>query len=300
MRITTQTVFLTSAQGLGTALGRVAEQSAKLSSGMSIAKWSDDAPAAATAEALRSQEADLASFARSAEDAQGWLNSADGALQSMSSLLTRVRELATSAHNGSLSASNRDAIADEVLQLRTQLRDLGQSSYLGRPLFGGFGGESGRALATDGTAVAWAGDSEPVRRQVSPTVLVQVNVDGRALFGFDDDNGGSDVFATLQTLADAVRTNDTVTAGELQDRLAVHADAVGRGLAQVGATTNRVDAVLSAGQVSLVDLAARRSGLEEVDIAEAVLKLNAAQASYQAALGATAKSNLPSLADFLK
>lgn len=298
MRITTHTTYLTSAQGLGNALSRVQEQSAKLSSGKTIERWSDDAPAAAAAEALRAQEADLASFARSADDARGWLNSADGALQSMSSLLTRVRELATSARNGSLSASNREAIADEVVQLRNQLRDLGQSSYLGRPLFGGFGGSSGQALATEDAAITWAGDSEPVRRQVSPTVMLQVNVDGKALFGFDD--GGGDVFSTLQALADAVRSNDDATAATVQGRLARHADAVGRGLAQVGATTNRVDAIVEAGETALVDLAARRSGLEEVDIAEAILKLNAAQASYQAALGATAKSNLPSLADFLK
>ncbi len=298
MRITTGTTYLTAAQGLGSALSRVQEQSAKLSSGKSIEKWSDDAPAAATAEALRAQEADLTSFARSADDARGWLNTADGALQSMSSLLTRVRELATSAVNGSVSASNRTAVADEVGQLRNQLRDLGQTSYLGRPLFGGFGGTTGKALDSSSGTVEWSGDSEPVRRQVSPTVVLQVNVDGKALFGFD--GGGEDVFATLDRLAQAVRDDDTATLGDVQGRLATHADAVGRGLAMVGATTNRVDAVAEAGATALVDLAARRSGLEEIDIAEAILKLNAAQASYQAALGATAKSNLPSLADFLK
>ncbi|MCW2607299.1 MAG: flgL [Frankiales bacterium] len=298
MRVTTSNVYLTSAAGLGSALGRVQEQSAKLSSGMAISKWSDDAPSAATAEALREQEADLASFARSAGDARGWLDTADGALQSMSSLLTRVRELATSSVNGGLSSSNREAIADELKQLRNQLRDLGQTQYLGRPLFGGFGGASGQALASTGDdPVTWAGDSEPVRRQVSPTVLVQVNVDGAALFGFD--GSGSDVFATLDALTAAVRSNDTATTGQLQTRHAQHADAVGSGLARVGATTNRIDAVTAAGSASLVDLAARRSDLEEIDIAEAILKLNAAQASYSAALGATAKSNLPSLADFL-
>lgn len=297
MRVTTSNVYLTSSAGLGAALGRVQDQSAKLSSGKSISKWSDDAPAAATAEALREQESDLGSFARSAADAKGWLESADGALQSMSSLLTRVRELATSAVNGSLAASNRDAVADEVSQLRDQLRDLGRTTYLGRPLFGGFGGESGGALDDDGSRISWTGDSSPVRRQVSPTVVLQVNVDGSRLFGFDGE--GEDVFATLDGLAAAVRSDDPTAAAAMQERLSRHADAVGSGLAQVGATSNRVDAVVEAGSTSLVDLASRRSDLEEIDIAEAILKLNAAQAGYQAALGATAKSNLPSLADFL-
>lgn len=299
MRVTTSNIYLTSAAGLGSALGRVQEQSARLSSGKSISNWSDDAPGAATAEALRAGEADLASFARSAADAKGWLDAADGTLQSMSSLMTRVRELATSAVNGGLSSTSRTAIADEVSQLRDQLRDLGQTRYLGRPLFGGFGGGSGSALASEpGRPVAFAGDSEPVRRQVSPTVVLQVNVDGRALFGFGGE--GADVFATLDALSTAARDNDLGGLATAQGRLAGHAEAVGRGLAQVGATTNRVTSVVDAGSLSQVDLARRRSGLEEVDIAEAILKLNAAQAGYQAALGATAKSNLPSLADFLR
>jgi flagellar hook-associated protein 3 FlgL len=298
MRVTTSNIYLTSSTGLGTALGRVQEQSARLSSGKSVSKWSDDAPAAASAEALRAQEADLTSFNRSANDAKGWLDGADGALQSMSALLTHVRALSTSAVSGALSPSNRAAIAEEVTQMRSQLRDLGQSSYLGRPLFGGFG-EAALSTDPDSGAVAFAGDSEPVRRQVSPTVLLRVNVDGQQLFGFDG-GSGNDVFSTLDALSTAIAGNDTSQVGALQARLATHADAVGRSLAQVGATSNRVDTVTAAGSSQLVDLAARRSELEDIDLASAIITLNAAQAGYQAALGATAKANLPSLADFLK
>jgi flagellar hook-associated protein 3 FlgL len=300
MRVTTQSVYATSAAGLQAALGRVQDQSARLSSGKSVMKWSDDAPAAASAEALRAQEADLTSFARSAGDAQGWLSSADGQLTSMSSLLADARGLAVSAVNGGLSASSREAIATSLDGLRGQLRDIGASTYLGRPLFGGFGGSTGSALGEGpGGAVTFTGDSQPVRRQVSPSVLVQVNVDGRAVLGFDG-AAGEDVFSTLSKLSAAVRTGDTAALGTLQGRLQGHADAVGRGLSQVGATGNRVASVTASSDTLKVDLAARRSELEDVDIAEAIMSLNAAQAGYQAALGATARANLPSLADFLK
>lgn len=298
MRVTTQNVYLTATAGLGNALSRVQEQSAKLSSGKSVTKWSDDAPAAAAAETLRAQETDLTSFARSADDSQGWLNAADGSLQSMSALMIKVRELATSAVNGGLSDVSRSAIADQLHELRGQLRDLGQSTYLGRPLFGGYGGDSGTALGSDDGVITWVGDSQPVRRQVSPTLVLQVNVDGKSLFGFGD--AGQDVFATLDALSSAVRANDPAQIGALQDRLQTHAGDIARGLSQVGATTNRVEAVTAAGDSARVELAARRSELEDVDIAEAIISLNAAQAGYQAALGATAKSNLPSLADFLR
>lgn len=296
MRVTTTSIYLTTSRGLGGALGRVQDVSEKLSSGRQVNAWSADAPAAASATSYRAQEADWTSFRRSADDAKGWLSSADGTLQSMSSLLTRVRELAVSGQNGGLSATGRAAIADELLQLRGELRDLGNTAHLGRPLFGGF---AAAALATDedGT-VTLAGDGGRVQRQVSPTVVLDVNVDGASLFGFGAEGG--DVFTMLSALSAAVRTGDSAAAGQLQASLGAHQAAVGRGLSFVGATANRVDAASDAGTVALTSLAERRSALEDVDVAEAVLKLNAAQAGYQAALGAAAKANLPSLADFLR
>ncbi|MDP9434139.1 MAG: hypothetical protein M3P93_02670 [Actinomycetota bacterium] len=296
MRVSTTSIYLTTSRGLGAALGRVQEVSEKLSSGRQVNAWSDDTPAATSATAYRAQEADWTSFARSVTDAKGWLDATDGTLQSMSSLLTRVRGLATSAVNGGLSSQARQAVGDEIEQLRTELRDLGQTRHLGRSLFGGFGEH---ALATDGSGrVSYAGDDGAVRRQVSPTVVLPVNVGGRELFGFDD--SGADVFATLTELADVARSGDTTAMSGLQHRLEGHAAAVRNGLSKVGATYNQVDAAGQAGSVALQDIASRRTELEDVDIAEAVLKLNAAQASYQAALGAAAKANLPSLADFLR
>lgn len=296
MRVTTGSSYLVTARNLGTALERASDLQGQVASGKRISTWSDDAPAASASEAYRAQEADLVSFRRSADDAGGWLSSADGTLQSMSSLLGRVRELATSAQNGALADSSRTAIADELDELREQLRDLGNTQHLGRSLFGGFARE---ALASDGDgAVAFTGDAGRIQRQVSPTIVLDVNVDGAALFGFGTEGG--DVFATLQAMSQAVRGRDGTALAGLQGRLGEHVTAVGRGLAFVGATVNRVEAASAAGAVSLDRLAERRSALEEVDLAEAVLALNQAQSGYQAALAAAAKADLPTLADFLK
>lgn len=296
MRVTTSSTYLTTARNLGQALSRTQEASQQISSGKRISTYSDDAPAAAAADGYRAQEADWTSFRRSADDAKGWLSTADGVLQSMSSLMARVKELAVSGQNGSLSASGRTAVADELVQLRDELRDLGNTEHLGRSLFGGF---APKALLTaeDGT-VSTAADGARVQRQVSPTVVLSVNVDGRDLFGFD--GAGDDVFTALKALADAVRAGDLPAAGQVQSGLERHMDAVGRGLSLVGSTLNRVEAADDAGGVALVTLAERRSELEEIDIAEAVVRLSSAQAGYQAALGATSRANLPTLADFLK
>ncbi len=86
----------------------------------------------------------------------------------------------------------------------------------------------------------------------------------------------------------------------MQTRLLDHAAAVGRALSRTGATTNQVTSAQDAGSSAVMGLAARRSELEDVDVAEAVLQLKSAEAGYQAALGAAAKANLPTLAEFLR
>ena len=296
MRVSTLSTYLTTAQGLGEALSRVQQEQGRVASGKTLTRWSDDAAAAASAERYRAQESDWSSYRRTATDAKSWLGAADGALQSMSSVMTRVKQLAVSAVSGGLTTASRTAIADEVDQLRTELRDLANTTHLGRSLFGGF---SSTAIATSGTAMTWAGDDGAVQRQVSPTITLQVNLSGKDVLGFGAP-AGEDVFSALSTLSTAVRAGDNAGVASAQGVLQNRHDDILKGLSQVGTTSNRVDTAYDAGGAALEQLAGRRSELEDVDMADAVLKLNAAQAGYTAALGAAARANLPSLAEFLR
>lgn len=297
MRVSTYSSYLVTSQSLGTALGRVQGIQTQLGTGKVVNSWSDDAPAAAAIERYRSQEADWTSYAKTANDANSWLSTADGTLQSMSSVMSRVKELAVSANSGALTSTARKAIADEVDQLRTELRDMGNTTQLGRSLFGGFGA-SALSTAADGT-VSYAGDDGQVKRQVSPTTTVTVNVSAKDIFGFSA-GSGQDLFSTLSTLSAAVRSGDSTALSNVQTTLQARHSDILSGLSAVGTRANQVDTALAAGTTALQDLATRRSQLEDVDLADAVLKLNQAQASYTAALGAASKANLPSLADFLK
>ncbi|MCW2600987.1 MAG: flagellar hook-associated protein 3 [Frankiales bacterium] len=297
MRVSTISTYLTTSQSLGGALERVQNAQAQIASGKVLTRWSDDASAAAAAERYRAQESDWTSYQRSGTDAQSWLGAADGALQSMSSILSRVKELTVSATSGALTGSSRTAIADEVDQLRTELKDLGNTTHLGRSLFGGFAATA-LTSASDGT-VTFAGDGGNVQRQVSPTTTLTVNVSAKDVFGFNA-GPGQDLFSTLTTLSTAVRAGDSPGLANIQTALASRQADVLHALGTVGSTTNRVDNAYASGSVALQDLASRRSNLEDVDLASAVLTLNQAQAGYTAALGAASRANLPSLADFLK
>jgi flagellar hook-associated protein 3 FlgL len=289
--------YLTTAQGLSSALDRVQQTQQQLSTGKVLSRWSDDPAAASAAERYRSEEADWQGYQRSAADAQSWLSTADGALQSMSGVLARVKQLAVSAASGALTPQSREAIATELDQLREELRDLGNTTHLGRSVFGGF---AANALATGaGGAISYVGDGGAVLRQVSPTVTVAVNVDARDVLGFAA-GAGQDVFSQLADLAAAVRSGNGPAVASAQTTLEARHGDVLRGLADVGSAANRVELAQSAGSAALQDLAARRSEVEDVDLADAVLRLSSAQAGYSAALGAASRAQLPSLADFLR
>lgn len=296
MRVSSLSQYLQTSQGLQSALGRVQQVQAQVSSGKTLTSWADDPASASAAERYRAEEADWATYQKSATDATSWLGAADGALQSMSTIMSRVKQLAVSAQSGALTTQSREAIASEIDQLRDQLKDLGNTTQLGRSIFGGF---QPAALAQDAAGnITFVGDAGQVKRQVSPTVTLDVNVSGSSVFGFTA-GAGQDVFSQLSALSAATRSGNNAAVSAAQTTLEARHDDMLKNLAQVGATTNRVESSQSTGSLAVQDLASRRSAVEDVDLADAVMRLSSAQAGYTAALGAASRANLPSLADFL-
>jgi len=296
MRVSSLSTYLTTTHGLGNALSKVQQVQQQVSSGRALTRWSDDPASASSATRYRAEEADWSTYQRSATDAKAWLSTADGTLQTMSSIMVRVKSLAVSAASGGLTSDSREAIAAEVEQLRDQLKDLGNTTHLGRSLFGGF---STSALTEAAGSVAWTGDAGQVQRQISPTITLPVNVSGYDVFGFGA-GAGQDLFSQLSALATATRASDEAGIAATQTTLEARHSDILQGLSKVGAVMNRVDTVQNAASMARLDLAARRSEVEDIDLADAVMKLSSAQAGYTAALGAASRANLPSLADFLR
>jgi flagellar hook-associated protein 3 FlgL len=295
MRVTSTTTYITMKEGVSSSLSQVADWQGQLSSGKRINQWSDAPSDAVTASRFSSQEADWAAYQHSADDAERWLNTADGALQSVSTTLQRVRQIATNGVNGSLNPTSREALADEVTSLRDHLKDIANTKIGDRGLFSGFGD-----TAVTQTAGAWtyAGDGGAVNRQIGPSMSIAVNLPGSEVFGFDA-GAGKDLFSTLDSLAANLRSGDTTALAADQTQLSARTTDISSALGKLGALENRVSAQQDLASSTVGVISKQRSDLSDVDLAEATLKLQMSQTGYQAALAAAARSNLPSLADFL-
>ena len=106
---------------LGITSGAQAKSTEKLSSGYKINRAADDAAGLTISEKMRKQIRGLDKASSNAQDGVSSVQTAEGALTEVHSMLQRMNELAVQAANGTNSADDRSAIQDEVDQLTTEI-----------------------------------------------------------------------------------------------------------------------------------------------------------------------------------
>jgi flagellar hook-associated protein 3 FlgL len=278
---------------LQSGLGRLAKVQEQLSTGRVLNRPSDSPTDTTAAMRMRSSLADQTQYSRNAEDGLGWLGQIDVTLGSMLDQTRRVKELGLRSVNTlTQSPAAREAIATEIDQLRQGLIDDANSTYLGRPVFGGVV-NGAKAYADDGTFVGVAGD---VPRTIGRDVKVPVNVDGPDAFG----PAGASLFDSLTKLAAAVRAGDESGVQAQLGALDAAHDRMTSVQADVGTRYNRLERASQAAKDAVLDLTTSLSGIENVDLARATMDLKMHEVAYQAALASTARLVQPSLVDFLR
>jgi flagellar hook-associated protein 3 FlgL len=291
-RITQRLMVQHSLISMQSGLNRLATSQERLSTGRNINRPSDSPTGTNDAMRLRAALAVGDQQARNAQDGMSWLDHADSTLRSMMDSVRRARDLVVQgASTGNAGQDAREALANELAQIRTGLIDEANTQHLGRPLFGGT--TSGTlAYAADGTYV---GDANQVNRTVGDGVTVAVNTTGPAAFSA----GGDDLFTVIDDAVTALRSDPGAVSGTL-DRIDAVSDRMRTALADVGSRYNRVEAANNALAARALDNKASLSDVEDVDMAQAIMDVQVQEVAYQSALGATARVLQPSLMDFLR
>ena len=101
--------------------GQQAKSTEKLSSGYKINRAADDAAGLSISEKMRKQINGLDRASTNAQDGISAVQTAEGALTEVHSMLQRMNELAVQAANGTNSVSDRDALQAEIDQLTTEI-----------------------------------------------------------------------------------------------------------------------------------------------------------------------------------
>jgi flagellar hook-associated protein 3 FlgL len=301
-RISTQMIAQRTLSDLTAAYDRMSRTQDQLSSGKRINQPSDDPYGTARAMQLSGDLAGLAAYGRNIDDGTAWNQATDGALMNMNNMTQRVRELLLQASNDTADPASRADIAAEIDQLADGIKQEANTKYAGQFVFGGTANSSAPYQA--GALDTYAGNSGAVMRQIGPGATVQINTDISALLGSGQGAADGKLLNTLRDIAQHLRGGTTADADALRTTDLQHLDANLDTLSQieagVGATANRLTLASSRVQDLQSGSTKLLSQTQDVDFAHAVIDYSTEQASYTAALRASANIVQSSLLDFLR
>ena len=128
MRINHNIAALNTYRQLSTNGANTAKSLEKLSSGLRINKAGDDAAGLAISEKMRAQVRGLDQAGRNAQDGISMIQTAEGALGETHSILQRMRELGDQSANGTNTSEDRDAMQNEISQLKSEIDRIGNTT----------------------------------------------------------------------------------------------------------------------------------------------------------------------------
>ncbi|MDN3309665.1 flagellin [Microbacterium oryzae] len=238
----------------------------KLSSGQRINRAADDAAGLAISEGLRSQVNGNNLASRNAQDGISLIQTAEGALTEVHSILQRVRDLAVQGGNDTNNADSRAAIKLEIDALGEELtRVAAQTNFNGINLLDGSAGAGG-----DGNITFQVGAGGTANDQISV-----------ALTDF------SDLGATIG----ALDVTDPATATAAITAIDAEIKNVSTARASYGAVQNRLESTINSLNVSAENLSAAKSRIADTDMAAEMVKYTASNILAQAGQAMLAQAN---------
>ena len=128
LRVNTNIASINAQRNLASVTERLSGNFRRLSTGLRISNAADDAAGLAISERLRSQVRSLEQAKRNANDGISFVQTAEGALNEVSSILVRLRELAIQSSNGSVSDQDKATLDEEFQSLISEVNRIGRST----------------------------------------------------------------------------------------------------------------------------------------------------------------------------
>jgi flagellar hook-associated protein 3 FlgL len=273
----------------------------QLATGQRITKPSDDPIKIETAMRLRGTLSAMEQWQENAGKALAFMDTTEGILANMTSMLQRLRELAVQGANGSNADADLEQIAIEVDQLTEQLQLLANSQFGSKYIFSGTHiDKAPMPLPYSDPGFQWEGNDKIVQVEVGNNLSLPISVDGKMLFGIDASGKNSSLFQTLSDLSQALYDHNSVGVDQALGEIDQHIDTVLSVRAGLGAKTNRLEVINNQLDNSIISLKKNLSKIQDVDMAEAIMEFQSIQNTFRAALSVGSQIIQPSLVDFIK
>jgi flagellar hook-associated protein 3 FlgL len=286
MRISSSQIYQQGVNAILDKQSELAKTQLQLATGKRVLAPSDD-PAASTRIIDLNQAIETnTQYQRNADFAETRLSIEETVLTDVGNILQRVRELSVRANNGTLSAGDRQAIAEEVKTSLSAIFQLANNQdATGEYLFSGFKTDT-VPFTDDGSGnFSYQGDQGTRNLQVGVSRQISIGDAGNDVFMKVDDAAGGTInmFEMLNGIVTDLEANNPSATSLTQLDSAI--DVVLNTRSTIGARMNAIDAQRNANDSFSLILQENRSSLEDLDYAEAVSRFEqqilALQASQQ-------------------
>ena len=255
LRINNNVGALNAYNNLTKVSGATEKSLTKLSSGFRINSAADDAAGLAISERMRGQIGGLNTAMRNISDGISMIQTAEGSLTEVHSMLQRVRDLAVQYKNSTNSTSDRTAIQSEVTQLASEIERIGsQAKFNGISLLNSTSTVTFQVGAEDGQTISVA------------TISLASTL-------------GTTFFSLTATGASDISEIDAAI------------NAVSAQRSTLGAVQNRLEYTYNAQSAYAENLTAAESRIRDVDMAQEMVKFTKNQILSQAATSMLAQAN---------
>ena len=274
MSILTNTASLSAQRNLSKSQGAMANNIGRLSSGLRINKASDDAAGLGISENLKADIRGLAQAGRNANDAVSLAQVAEGAMNEQQGIVTRMRELAVQASNGTLGSTERGYIDTEFDELSSELNRIANTTeFNGQKLIEG-SASAGLTMQVGFQNTANDRISMSVTRLVTSTL---------------GSTGGLQIASVSLSTATNAQAALSAFDGAIEQ--------LSTARAKVGAFQNRASITISNLGVAHENLSAANSRIRDVDVASEAADMTKNQILSQAGISVLSQANsLPSSA----
>lgn len=271
--VNTNIAALNAQRRLSNSTGDLRQSFERLSSGLRIVRARDDAAGMAIADALRADSRIASVAIRNANDGISLVSIADGALDQMANVLTRMAELAEQAANGTLGAPQRSALGQEFSNLASEIQRIAETTKFNDLLLLSGGANVSLQVGLDSSAnsqIAFEGvdgtlESIGLAQKGSKTLI----------FSLNDTTTGTAQTAARSAL-DAVK-------------LAISSLTTSRG--SLGAAESRLNVAITNLSVARENFRAAESQIRDVDVAEEAANLTRLNILQQAGAAVLAQAN---------
>lgn len=287
LRVATNVAALTSHRQLLTNDERLVRSLKHLSSGLRVVNASDDAAGLAVGQKMLAQMNGMSQAQRNIQDGISLIQTAEGALGNTHTVLHRMRTLAVQAVNDTLTASDRANLSLEIQLLASEVDRIAlETDFNNKKLLDG-------TLATTGMNFQLgANSSQGVTVTVATATtfaLMQGSSDSGGMAGTSF-AGGTAVTILSEDLEIASASTASATIAQLDIMMAT----VSSQRASLGATLNRLQAVISTLGVQTENVTAAHSRLIDLDMAAAATRLSRYQILSESATAMLAQANFSS------